>query len=156
MVILRICTIYFFSHLPLRDFFSTPPITFLMVRLSVLRVKSRLLSPLPGWSHVLLNRRSMAPVYRHFVSRTAPRGLRVVKSALNPGYGRVKPPLCPGAPGAGVSIDWWITLESHYVATLSWPHMSWQPEFFRILFQFQRPHEIKTNRCDNLFHQSGI
>ena len=25
-----------------------------------------------------------------------------------------------------------------------------------ILFQFQRPHEIKTNRYDNLFHQSGI
>ena len=29
-------------------FFSTPPITFLMVRPSVIRVKSRLFSPLPG------------------------------------------------------------------------------------------------------------
>ena len=108
MVILRVCTIYFFSHLPLRDFFSTPPITFLMVRPSVIRVKSRLFSPLPGWSHMLLNRHSKTPVYRHFVKCTAPRGLRAVKSALNPGFGRVKPPLCPGARGAGVSIDWCI------------------------------------------------
>ena len=85
--------------------FSIPPITFLMVRPSVLRVKSRLLSPLPEWSQVLLNRHSMAPVYRHFVKCTAPWGLRAVKSALNPGFGRVKPPLCPGARDAGVSID---------------------------------------------------
>ena len=108
MVILRFCTIYFFSHLPLRDFFSTSPITFLMVRPSVLRVKSRLLSPLPGWSHVLLNRHSIAPVYRHFVKCIAPRGLRAVKSALNPGLSRVKPPLCPRGSGAGFSIDWCI------------------------------------------------
>ena len=86
MVILRVCTIYFFSHLPLRDFFSTPPITFLMVRPSVLRVKSWLLAPLLGRSHVLLNHHSMAPVYRHFVKCTALRGLRAVKSELNPGY----------------------------------------------------------------------
>ena len=80
-----------------------------MVRPSVLRVKSRLLSPLSGWSHVLLiNRRSMAPVYRNFVKCTAPRGLRAVKSVLNPGYCRVKPPLCFGARGAGVSFDWCI------------------------------------------------
>ena len=103
MVILRVCTIYFFSHLPLRDFFSTPPITFLMVRPSVLRVKSWLLAPLLGRSHVLLNHHSMAPVYRHFVKCTALRGLRAVKSELNPGFGRVKPRLCPG-----VSIDWYI------------------------------------------------
>ena len=90
--------------------FSIPPITFLMVRPSVHRVKSRLLSPLPEWSHVLLNRHSMAPVYRHLLNATpSPRGgLRVVKSALNPGFGRVKPPLCPEARGPRVSIDWCI------------------------------------------------
>ena len=44
MVILRVCTIYVFSHSPLRDFFPTPSITFLIVRPSVLHVKSRLLS----------------------------------------------------------------------------------------------------------------
>ena len=92
-------------------FFSTPHITFLMVRPSVIRVKSRLFSPLPGWSQVLLNRHSKAPVYRHFVKCTAPWGLRAVKSALNPGFGRVKPPLCPGARGAGVSIDWCINTQ---------------------------------------------
>ena len=37
-----------------------------------------------------------------------PRGLRAVKRALNPGFGRVKSPLCPGARGTGVSIDWCI------------------------------------------------
>ena len=64
-------------------FFPTPPITFLIVRSS----------------HVLLNRRPTAPVYRLYVKSTAPRGLHAIKSALNPGFGRVKPPLCPGAWG---------------------------------------------------------
>ena len=50
----------------------------------------------------------MAPVYWNFVKCTAPRGLRAVKSVLNPGFCRVKPPLCPGARGAGVSFDWCI------------------------------------------------
>ena len=100
-------------------FFSTPPITFLMVRPSVIRVKSRLFSPLPGWSQVLLNRHSKAPVYRHFVKCTAPRGLRSVKSALNPGFGRVKPPRCPGARGAGVLIGWRI-INSETTTTI-WP-----------------------------------
>ena len=38
----------------------------------------------------------------------------LLKSALNPGFGRVKSPLCPGARGAGVSINWCITLWRAY------------------------------------------
>ena len=83
-------------------FFLTPPITFPMISPSVLRVKSRLLSP-------LLNRRPTAPVYRHFVKSTPPppppRGPHAIKSALNPGFGCVKSPLCPRTRGSGVSID---------------------------------------------------
>ena len=71
---------------------------------SILCVKSRLLSPLP-----VIARAVKSPLHspgnRHFVKPTAPRGQRAVKSALNPGYSRVKPPLCPGGLGAGVSID---------------------------------------------------
>ena len=73
------------------------------------------------WSHVLLNHRSTAPVNRHFVKSTAPRGQRAVKSALNPGYCRVKPPLCPGGRGAGVSIDWCISLYAQMLTSeLNW------------------------------------
>ena len=57
---------------------------------------------------VLLNHRSTAPVYWQFVKSTAHRGQRAVKSALNPGFGRVKSPPSPGGRGAGVSIDWCI------------------------------------------------
>ena len=90
-----------------------------MVRPSVLRVKSRLLSPLSGWSHVLLiNRRSMAPVYRNFVKCTAPRGLRAVKSMSNPGFGRVKPPLCSGARGRGGAVQLTDTLPFSSLQTM--------------------------------------
>ena len=85
-----------------------------MVRPSVLRVKSWLLAPLLGRSHVLLNHHSMAPVYRHFVKCTDPWGLDAVKNALNPSFGRVKPPLCPGARGAGISMDWCISTNKFF------------------------------------------
>lgn len=65
------------------------------------------------WSHVLLNRRPTAPVYRHFVKSTAPRSLHAIKIALNPGFGRVNSPLCPGVRGAGVSTDWCIKEPRH-------------------------------------------
>ena len=71
---------------------------------SVLRVKSRLLSPLPVIARAIKSP-LYGPVNRHFVKSTAARGQRAVKSASNPGYSRVKPPLCPGGRGAGVSID---------------------------------------------------
>ena len=99
MVIFRVYTIYFFRHLPL--FFSHPAHHF---------CGGPSLSPFvlnPGCcsrfrrSYVLLNRRSTAPVYRHFVKSNAPRDLRAIKSVLNPSFGRVKPPLCPGTGGGG-------------------------------------------------------
>ena len=107
MVILRVCTIYFFSHLPLRDYahhhsngpFLSPSSQIPAVVPDSWLIAHAVKSPLHG----------PAPVYRHFVQCTAPRGLRAVKSALNPSFGRVKPPLCPGARGTGVSIDWCIT-----------------------------------------------
>ena len=88
-----------------------------MVRASVLHVKSRLLSLLPGWSHVPLNCRSTVPVCSHLFKSTLPPpppGVRAVKSALNPGFGRVKPPLCPGARGAGISMDWCISTNKFF------------------------------------------
>ena len=53
----------------------------------VLRVKSRLLSPLTVIARAVEYRRSTTPVYRHFVKSNTPQVNELaVKSALNPRY----------------------------------------------------------------------
>ena len=71
-------------------FFSTPPITFLMVLPSVLRVT------LPVIARAIKSP-PHGPGLQTFCSIHRPGGLQAIKSALNPGFGHGKLSLCPGA-----------------------------------------------------------